>query len=62
MGQVPALCHSDSQKLILDINASFEESLSERPSESRRLPTTLNQRVQGSSPCAPTKLFNDINR
>ena len=30
-GRCLRFCHSDSQKLILDINASFEEGLSERP-------------------------------
>ncbi len=46
---------------ILKQHERFSLQLGEKPCGIKSAQWTLNQRVQGSSPCAPTTTSNDIN-
>jgi len=53
-------CHSDKEKYFNAFNVARKANIPEISIETLMLQTTLNHRVPGSSPGAPTKLFKDI--
>jgi hypothetical protein len=62
IGLPRAVLYSDKMKFPNTFNVGTNQEFVGMGLESLQYQPTLNQRVQGSSPCAPTNIFNNLGR